>query len=398
MRTIALLSALLISYFVYGFYLSQIDFSVVTAPEETRQTPGSFKYKGVLNVLSSRSQGSARPEGIIMSAKNAGLDYVVFTDLPPGDNSQLLKGYSGTTVLMDAQRVSYLDSRMFFLTANGIDEGMSESELQVKVTDYVTQIKPLPNFVSILSLPLQANFPTENFPPGVHGIEVVNVREISMKAWQESKLNVIWSLLIYPFNYKLAFLRLFNEPDEHWAYFDRVAVERQIVAFGGSEASARAFPWSNFLLRFPSYQRIFEMMSQHVILRSELTGIYSDDFEKILEAFIKGHFFICMDILGDPQGFSVVMKDDKKKYLMGDKVEFKKNLLMEFSLPEPKTFFEVILWRNGEKYKIFNTHQFDLPIKEPGVYRLQVRVSPYLPLPDAKKWMTWIYTNPFFVE
>jgi hypothetical protein len=39
----------------------------------------------------------------------------------------------------------------------------------------------------------------------------------------------------------------------------------------------------------------------------------------------------------------------------------------------------------------------DLKITERGLYRVHVRVSPFFPIPDAKKWMTWIMTNPFNV-
>jgi hypothetical protein len=42
--------------------------------------------------------------------------------------------------------------------------------------------------------------------------------------------------------------------------------------------------------------------------------------------------------------------------------------------------------------------EIDYAITTPGVYRLEVRVIPLLPLPDAKKWIGWIYTNPFFVK
>ncbi|NUN04524.1 MAG: hypothetical protein HUU57_02070 [Bdellovibrio sp.] len=44
-----------------------------------------------------------------------------------------------------------------------------------------------------------------------------------------------------------------------------------------------------------------------------------------------------------------------------------------------------------------NDPETSFPITQPGTYRVQVRVSPLMPLPDAKKWITWIYTNPFFV-
>jgi phospholipid/cholesterol/gamma-HCH transport system substrate-binding protein len=44
------------------------------------------------------------------------------------------------------------------------------------------------------------------------------------------------------------------------------------LAYAGAEAFARAFPWSNYLVKFPSYQSSFEIVTNHVLLTSELTG------------------------------------------------------------------------------------------------------------------------------
>ncbi len=33
-----------------------------------------------------------------------------------------------------------------------------------------------------------------------------------------------------------------------------------------------------------------------------------------------------------------------------------------------------------------------------GVYRVIARVFPTLTLPDGQRWITWIYSNPFYVE
>ena len=83
---------------------------------------------------------------------------------------------------------------------------------------------------------------------------------------------------------------------------------------------------------------------------------------------------------------------------MGTKLKFNKNQILKIRIPvEPLEFFEVVIYRNGVRYETFNSSEADVPLKEPGSYRVQVRVSPYLPLPDAKKWITWIYTNPFIL-
>ncbi|MNT28708.1 hypothetical protein D3C72_1644140 [compost metagenome] len=141
------------------------------------------------------------------------------------------------------------------------------------------------------------------------------------------------------------------------------------------------------------------MMSNHILLRSELTGNFANDRQKVFTALKNGNFYLALDILGDTKGFSAAMEDAAgKSYLIGSDVKHSKELRLTVKLPaKPKDFFEIVIYRNGERYSGSNDANFSMEIKEPGTYRVQVRVSPMLPLPDAKKWITWIYTNPFYV-
>ena len=84
---------------------------------------------------------------------------------------------------------------------------------------------------------------------------------------------------------------------------------------------------------------------------------------------------------------------------IGSTLKFRKQLQLIAHLPfAPDDFYEILVFKNGERDFLTNSPSLTYEIKEPGVYRVSVRVSKFLPLPDGKKWITWIYTNPFFVE
>jgi hypothetical protein len=69
------------------------------------------------------------------------------------------------------------------------------------------------------------------------------------------------------------------------------------------------------------------------------------------------------------------------------------------TLPQkPKVPFDTIIIKQGEKMMTSNSQVTHFYINSPGVYRVMVRVIPTLPLPDGKKWIPWIYTNPFYVK
>lgn len=400
-RLIISLTLFLIFYFIYGFYLSQSNLIVIPTNLKTESPPGYYDYRGVTNVRTDLSNGSSNPLEVISEAKLVGLDYLFLTDLNQFEPSESLNGYNGNLLVSVAGEYSFLDSRLLYYDLQPERKPTDYAEANVYFTDLLSK-KATENKESLIVLahPIN-NGPTWTgpYPPGLNGIEILNPKAISSNAWQRSKLNVIWSLIIYPFNPRYAFLRLFREPVEELALWDSLSQERPTLAFGGADASARAVPWANALLKFPSYKASMEITSNHVLLNSELTGNYLKDRQKIFTALRRGNFYVSLDLLGDPKGFLAVIEDKDRMILMGEKVKLNKNLRLKARLPiEPTAFYEIVLFRNGERDATSNTVELDTPITQPGIYRVIVRVSPMLPLPEGKQWITWIYTNNFYVE
>lgn len=401
MRIWIVLSSFLILYFVYGFYISQYEVGIIKSQLKKDSTGDFYEYKGVINVHTDLSLGSSPPSTVIAVARQVGLDFIMITDLNVFDLPDNMEGYNGSTLVMVGGKYSYIDSRLIDYSLSKNDIGFSLGDAQTSLADYLSQpIGSLKDNLLILAHPFKSGFTwSGDIPSGLDGIEILNMKTQSQRAWEESKLSVFWSLLTYPFNPKLAFLRLFFEPSEELALFDQLSTQRKITAFAGSEASARAIPVGSVPIRFPSYSRIFEFVTNHVLLKSELTGNFQADRVKILQALKQGQFYIGFDLLGDPKGFSAVLNDANKIHPIGSTVKFKAGQKLQISLSsEPNAFFEVVVYKNGFRHATFNTVESTLNIAEPGAYRVQVRVSPFLPLPDAKRWFTWIYTNPFFIR
>jgi hypothetical protein len=325
----------------------------------------------------------------------------MFTDLNLFNMPTSFESYHGNLLVLSAGKYSYLDSRLMYYSLNQESIGNTLGEAQVKLADLITQKTGAnKDTLTILAHPYKAGYSwTGEVPTGLDGFELLNLKSLSNRAWGESKLSVIWSLMIYPFNPRLSFLRIFTEPTDEIALLDKLSQQRKVVVYAGTEASARAIPLANYFIRFPSYKRSFEIMSNHILLKSELTGSFNSDRTKIFNALKQGNFYMALDMLGDPKGFVATLDDDTHSNLMGSEVKLTKNMVLKVKLPaEPKDFFEIIVFKNGQSMARYNQPEFVLPIKEPGVYRVQVRVSPMLPIPDAKKWISWIYTNPFYVR
>jgi hypothetical protein len=400
-KIISALTSLLICYFVYGFYISQYDISVIPRKLEKREAANEYyDYRGLINVHSDLSIGSSSPAQIALAAKAAGLDYLILTDLNAFETNVHNDGYSQGVLFLNGGKYSYLDSRLIFYSPDKDLIGKNLGEAQIHFADMLTQ-NEVGNKDSLLILahPYHLGFSWNgDLPAGLDGMELINMKALSVQAWQFSKPSVIWSSLIYPFNPSFALARLFMEPSDEMVLFDKISQKQHLLAYAGAEASARALPWANFLVKFPSYQRSFEIVTNHVLLSSEMTGNLASDRNKIFSALKKGQVYIAFDALGDPKGFIATVEDRGKIHMMGSHVKWNKGLILKVRIPDlPKNFYEVIVYRNGERYRTENTSEVTVPLTEPGVYRVQVRVAVSMPLPDANRWITWIYGNPFFI-
>ncbi len=400
MKGVITLSLMLVGYFFYGFYINQYEVSVIPTQLRSESTGLFNDYKGVINVHTDLSSGSAGSGFVISSAKMANLDWLMFTDLNVFGVDRSYESYHGNVLSLVGGKYSYLDSRLIHYSITQKNLGQNLGDAQVKLADLLSQetADNKDSFV-ILAHPYKAGFSwTGEVPTGMDGFELLNMKSLLNRAWQESKISMLWSLLIYPFNPQLAFVRLFSEPIDETALLDRVSQQRKVFIFAGTEASARVIPLSNYLIRFPSYKRSFEFMSNHVLLKSELTGNFHNDRAKIVSALKNGNSYVALDMLGDPRGFSASIDDGSTNYMMGSSIKFRKNLQLTIRLPaEPKSFYEILVIRDGVPAARINKTPATFEIMEPGVYRVHVRVSPLLPLPDAKKWISWIYTNPFYI-
>jgi hypothetical protein len=397
MKTWAILTLFVLSYFFYGFYVAQMDSSIIPLELKPENSVGFYDYRGAINIQSNRTRGSSSPQEIMNEARKAGLDFVILTD---SDKENSFSGYHDDLIVLDEAEIPFLDSRILILSSTPDPLNSKNENTNIYLTDLLSQ-KSETNLSKtvILAHPFNPS-PTWTgpYPTGIDGLEVLNPKSISKKAWGYSKIGVIWSLITYPFNPRLSFLRLFREPLDETSLWDNLLEQRMIYAFAGADANARAIPVANYLMKFPSYQMSLGIASNHVLLNSELTGNYEKDRQKIFSALKRGQFYISLDLLGNPKGFVSYIEDKEEIIPMGSRIKLNKGQKIIAKIPiEPKYFYEIVLYKNGEKEMISNEQTLEYNLKSPGTYRIQVRVSPTLPFPDGKKWISWIYTNPFVV-
>jgi len=386
----------------YGAYLFQYDLKIIPQELVSSHPSGFYDYKGVINVHTDLSTGTGTPMEVIHAAQRAGLDFISFTDLNVFDPPENIASYYDNVLVFVDGEYSYLNSRLLNLFATSSKHLQGVGRSQVFFNDLLSSY-PRPESAGILILahPFKPDYQwSGEYPVGLDGIELINLKQIWQKAWLTHRASFFWSLLIYPFNDRLAFIRLVEDQHEETDLLDRLSQKRHVIGISGADAEARFLFGKNPLFRFPAYETIFGISTNHILLRSELTGNEPSDREKISQAIKNGNFYVSLDLLANPKGFNAVVKSpDGKTFLIGSEFKWKEGMELEITLPhKPRVPFDVDIYRNGELMVVSNSKQTLFKLPGPGNYRVKVRVIPTFPLPDGKRWVPWIYTNPFFVK
>lgn len=379
------ISTLFLGYIAFGFYLSFYSLNLFS--KDIKINNLFYNYKIQQNIYTNISIGSGTFQSITTEAQQVKSNFLLFTDLNPQINLDPDKYVMNMGHLFGAKIINEDRSYTVYSPNNKI------------VTNYTDPLflKDHKNEILVIN---HMNTTKKWIETG-DGLDVFNLKNSAYKVGLNKKISTLWSLLFYPFNSRLSLLRLYRDPNEELKIFDILSQKQKQNMYLSSEATAKAIPFANWLVKFPSYENIFEIASERIIITSELSHNIKNDKISLFRALKSGSFYISIDSLGDSNGFESYISDSNTNQytLMGDSTQLTTNLKLHFKLPkEPNVFHEVVLYKNGERIDHLNTVSGDFIIKTKGVYRLQVRLNVNLPFPDAHKWLTWIFTNNFYVN
>lgn len=402
MKKLVIFSGVVLVLIFYGLILSQWNLSVLPLELAPKNPIGYYDYQGVTHVHTQYSTGSRSIEEIIKVAQEEKLDFIFFTDLNQEKKPQHLEGYHDNLYVFVDGEYSYLDSHLLNLDSNDPKELSSPGRSQVFLADQLTNPKRSKELgVFILAHPFKPHYQWKGeYPIGLDGIEVINLKTIWQKSWLDHKASFFWTLFLYPFNSRLSLIRLFDMPKEELKLWDQLNKNRKTLGFAGTDAEAKLRISQTETIEFPSYGTLLGLIRNHLLLPSELTGNTQSDRKKIASAIRRGQFYMSLDSLANPKGFlSTIERNSGLPLLMGSETHYEPGMILKTILPQkPQVPFNVIYYRNGEKIWVSHSLVTSMALPGPGVYRVMVRVIPTLPLPDGKKWIPWIFTNPFWVK
>lgn len=395
------LGFLAIAFLIFGIFLSRYDLQL-NADALASPHKKFYDYRGSTHVMTSHSQGGSTPAEMLIAADTAGMDFVYITDYNDFISGHSNFSYNDNVAVFTAKKLSYLDSHFLVYSPQKLSHIDSIGASHAVLSDLLNKVpSETAATLTVMAHPFKKGneWASDGYPSGLQGIEVMNLRHMWQQKWLSSKVSFVWSCLLYLFNPKIALLRLVQEPQRELQLWDRLNQKQKTLGLLGSHATGQLFNVGSLKIPFPRYEDSFRFGSNHLLMKSELTGVYSLDAEKIHNAFTAGQFYFALDAVANPKGFAAYMSSKDRDFLMGDTVPLAMQPKLTVDVPPLHTkAVEIRIYKNGTELQKIRDSRAEIKITEPGVYRVQVRVRVQLPIPGELRWIPWIYTNNFYVR
>ena len=391
---------LFLSYLIYGLYLSQFELRVFNERIELKHPPKYYDYSGVSNVHTNLSSGVGSFKDVIQKAQESGLDFIFLTDLNASNTMGEIEEYYDKLLVFIDGEYSYLDASLLTYDAKWPQRLMSLGRTQALFTDYLSRkFRDESLGIFVLAHPFKGgNQWTGEYPEGLDGIEIINLTALWKHIWQKRRGSFLKAFFLYPFNFKLALIHLLKLPQKELNLWDQLNQKQKIIGFSGADAKGRTKLFY-FTINIPSYEKVFKMVRNHVLIETELTGEAKKDRKKISNSIRKGQFFISFDFLENAKGFMTYLKKKEKIYPMGSELVYEDGFYILAELPKtPIIPLKMVIYKDGNPFFTSKNRKLKKEIKKPGVYRIVVFIQPRLPFWRSTKWVPWIFTNPFYIR
>jgi hypothetical protein len=340
---------------------------------------GYVRVPGVLHVHTTFSDGGGTPEEVIAAAKTAGVRFLIITDHNNAD-AKSFEGYrDGVLVIVGSE----LSTTAGHILGVGIAE--PTYRFSGDALDGVSDIRDLGG-MAIAAHPfnLRPDFRFTGFDlPGNWGLELIN----GDSEWRSAGPRVVSSVVLYGVNPLKALLGLLNPPDEALARWDGLLVDRDVVGLAGADAHSRMPLTKSRSVRFPSYESLFQLQRNYVLLKQPLSGRFEEDRALVLAALREGRVYLGLDALAPAGEFSFVAQTPDRTVTMGETIAPPQSLKLQVSGRMPRGS-NVQLLRDG-KVIASGASNLDFAVSAPGVYRCQIFV------PGSS--VPWVLSNPIYV-
>ena len=325
---------------------------------------------GAVHVHTTHSDGALDVAGVVDEGRAAGLDFVLITD----HNTLAAKpqeGYAGDLLLIVGTEISTDGGHVL-----GFGFDPPEHPFSNLAGDVLRAIEDLGGtaIAAHPTSPQEGLAWTDPMLPGAWGIEVVN----GDTQWRTAGIpRMLLSGLVYPFNPQYALTQLLTQPTAV-RLWDELLARRRTTGIVGVDAHTR----------LPSYETVFRLARNHVLLDAPLAGNGPRDIAAVTDALSRGRLFIGIDGIAPTDGFYFTAERDDRSWAMGETVTPHPELTLHAGgVANPEALFHLL--QDGAIVESA-ARGIDVAAGEAGVYRVEVT------LPGRQ--IPWIMSNPIYVS
>jgi hypothetical protein len=341
---------------------------------------GYVRAPGVVHVHTTLSDGGGTPEEVVAAARSAGLAFIAITDHNNVDAKPFEGVHDGVLVLAGSE----LSTTAGHIVALGIPD--PAFRFSGDGLDGLEDVRDLGG-IAFAAHPLSPR-PDLGWTgwdlPGPWGLELMN----GDSEWRRAGGRLFFTAALYALNHRYALLRSLNAPAATLSRWDELLRQRNVPGIIGADAHSRIPVAGGFALRLPSYESLFSLARNYVLLDAPLTGVFADDARAVLEALRRGRSYVGIDALAPADGFSFVAEGRGARWTMGESPPLGTGLKLRAGGRVPRGA-QVVLFRDGLPVQQ-RTDSIEASEPAPGVYRVEVRV------PGWK--VPWVISNPIVVQ
>jgi hypothetical protein len=355
---------------------------------------------GVIHVHTNRSDGSRSPDEIAAAARQAGLQFIVFTDHGDGTRRLDPPAYRSGVLCLDGVEVSTSGGHYIAL-----DMPPAPYPLGGEGRDVVEDVRRLGGF-GIVAHPdsPKPELAWRDWNAPFDAIEMVNPdtgwRVVAQQPGWRPRLRLLSALIDYSFRPAETITSLVHQDETLATRWAAVASERRVITLAGADAHARlalrsADPGdSTFALPLPGYEPSFRVLSVRVRPDGAFSGSAFEDGKTLLRGLRAGRLHSVIDGIATPGSLELLASQGTEQASEGDELTAHGPITLRIRTNAPPAFTTTV-W-NGTTIVSGNRHEqefaVDIPGGAPGVYWVDVRST------ERTRNLVWLRSNAIYVR
>ena len=368
-----------------------------------------FQYSGAIHIHTRYSDGGATYERIGHIADSLGLHFII-----PSDHNTVqphLDGMEkkiGGTLIIPAVEISTNDSHGHFLVIGDSIPLVPRGGITSDAVFNDARAKGNMTFLAHVYHPID-RLNWDNWKIGdFHGIELFNLDSNWRRTLSPFRLHRLLSAFAVYYIHDEVLNHLITYPRNEMKTFDELNSQRKVVGIGSLDAHSRIRilrgnrekGTDGLIWHFPSYESNFNLVNTIIVTREPFDSSYDHDKRLLLHAIRQGNSYVGFSGLENARGFLFTASSDTEEIIMGERLYFGESgepIRLTISMPDSNDVL-VQLIRNGAVFREFrNVGTVQVPVSEPGVYRVQAFQHRIMLPFFMKRAYPWILSNPIYL-